>query len=99
MSLNNLGSFCSILAREFIYGLRDKNEQGPALAGTMSKNPIRTRYFCFNKNANKIMYTNAKIRIHPVGIYLLKANNENSRTKCVICIKLTKKDTGTTSLT
>ena len=37
------------------------------------------------------MYTNAKIRIYPVGIYLLKVNNENSRTGCVICSKLTKK--------
>ena len=45
------------------------------------------------------MYTNAKIRIHPAGIYLLKVNNENSRTKCVICINLTKKDTRVTSLT
>ena len=45
------------------------------------------------------MYTNAKIRIYPVGTYLLKVNNENSRTRCVICSKLTKKDTGTTSLT
>ena len=26
------------------------------------------------------MHINAKIRIHPVGIYLLKVNNENSRT-------------------
>ena len=37
------------------------------------------------------MYTNAKIKIYPVGIYLLKVNNENSRTRCVICSKLTKK--------
>ena len=42
------------------------------------------------------MYTNAnvkitKIRIYPVGIYLLKVNNENSRTMCVIYSKLTKK--------
>ena len=45
------------------------------------------------------MYTNAKIRMYPVGIYLLEVNNENSRTRCVICSKLIKKDTGTTSLT
>ena len=32
----------------------------------------------------KYMYTNAKIRIYPVGIYLLKVNNENSKTRCVI---------------
>ena len=32
----------------------------------------------------KQMYTNAKIRTYPVGIYLLKVNNENSRTSCVI---------------
>ena len=33
------------------------------------------------------------------GNTLLKVNNENSRTRCVICLELTKKDTGTTSLT
>ena len=36
-------------------------------------------------------YTNAKIRIYPVGIYLLKGNNENYRTRCEICSKLKKK--------
>ena len=30
------------------------------------------------------MYTKAKIRIYTAGIYLLKVNNENSRTRCVI---------------
>ena len=39
------------------------------------------------------MYTNAKMRIYPVGIYLLKVNNENSRTRFIICSKLTKKET------
>ena len=38
------------------------------------------------------MYTNEKIRIYPAGIQLLKVNNENSGTRCVICSKLTKKD-------
>ena len=33
ISLNNRCSFCSMLAREFIYGLRDNNEQGPTLTG------------------------------------------------------------------
>ena len=37
------------------------------------------------------MSTNAKIKTYPVGIYLLKVNNENSRTSCVICSKLAKK--------
>ena len=36
------------------------------------------------------MYTNAKIRIYSVGIYLLKVNNENSRRRCVIYSKLKK---------
>ena len=40
------------------------------------------------------MCTNAKIRIHLVDIYLFIVNNENSRAKFVICIKLTEKDTG-----
>ena len=46
-----------------------------------------------------IMYTNAKIRIYPMGIYLLKVNNENYRARRVIYSKLKKKDTITTSLT
>ena len=37
------------------------------------------------------MYANAKISIYLVGIYLLKVNDENSRTRCVICLKLTKR--------
>ena len=37
-SPNNLGSFCSTLAQEFIYGLRDNNEQGSTLTGTLFKN-------------------------------------------------------------
>ena len=41
------------------------------------------------KNANNAK--NAKIRTYPVGIYLLKVNNKNSRTSCVICSKQTKK--------
>ena len=35
----------------------------------------------------KQMYTNAKIRTYPVGIYLLKVKTENSRISCVICLK------------
>ena len=37
------------------------------------------------------MYTKAKIRIYPADNHLLKVNNENSRTRCVICSELTKK--------
>ena len=40
------------------------------------------------------MYKNAKIRIYPTGINLLKVNHENSRTQGV----QSKKDTGTTPL-
>ena len=39
------------------------------------------------------MYTNAKIRIYPVGIYLLKVDNENFRTRYIIGSKLTTKKT------
>ena len=48
-----------------------------------------TRFMDLSLTTN--MHTNAKVRIYPVGIYLLKVNDENSRTKCVICSKLTKK--------
>ena len=37
------------------------------------------------------MYTNARIRIYPTGIYLLNVNNQKSRTRCEICSNLTKK--------
>ena len=32
---NNLGSFCSMLAQDFIYDFWDNNEQGPTLTGTL----------------------------------------------------------------
>ena len=58
----------------------------------MLKNLIRTQDFYYSvKMLIKYIYTNAKIRIYHVGIYLLKVNNENSRTSCVICSKLTNK--------
>ena len=37
------------------------------------------------------MLTNAKIKIYPVGIYLLKVNNKNFRGRCVNCSQLTEK--------
>ena len=37
------------------------------------------------------MYTNTEIRIYPVEIYMLKVNDENSRTRCVICSKFKKR--------
>ena len=37
------------------------------------------------------MYKNAKIRIYPVGAYLLKVNSESYRKRCVTCSRLTKK--------
>ena len=52
-----------------------------------------------NKCTQNKMGINAKIRIYPMDIYLQKINNENSRTRFVVCSKLTKKDTRTTSLT
>ena len=36
------------------------------------------------------MQTNAHIRIYSAGIYLFKASNIDSRTRCEICSKLTK---------
>ena len=55
----------------------------------MLKKLILTWYFCCSKNANKINVHKAKIRMYPAGIYLLKVNNENSITRCVIGSKLT----------
>ena len=39
------------------------------------------------------MYINPKIRIFPAGIYLLKVDNENFRTRYIIGSKLTTKKT------
>ena len=41
----------------------------------------------------KIAFDESKIleRGHPVGIYLLKVNNRNTRARCEICSKLTIK--------
>ena len=38
-------------------------------------------------NDNKVKY----LTPHPAGIYLLKVNNRNTRTRCEICSKLTIK--------
>ena len=35
LPLKNLGSFCSLLAQEFIYNLLDNNKQGLKLTGTI----------------------------------------------------------------
>ena len=32
-----------------------------------------------------------KVKVYPAGIYLLKVNNRNTRTRCEICSKLTIK--------
>ena len=37
-------------------------------------------------------------KLYPVGIYLLKVNNRNTRTRREICSKFNNKDTRTTSL-
>ena len=52
------------------------------------KNPIWTQHFCYSKNANKIIHKCKNQNILS-GYYLLKVNNENSRTRCEICPKLT----------
>ena len=57
----------------------------------VKKTLIRTRYFCYNKNAKKTSVHKRKNQKIPAGIYLLKINNDNSKTRCTICSKLTKK--------
>ena len=42
-----------------------------------------------NKNSKKDVESNEIL--NPVGIYLLKVNNRNTRTRCEICSKLTIK--------
>ena len=46
--------------------------------------------FASLKTGNPFFLNNTKrIRNGPAGIYLLKANNRNTRTRCEICSKLT----------
>ena len=55
--------------------------------------------FCFKSNIFKNIYfgkliwrsTRDSILSSPVGIYMLKVNNRNTRTRCKICSKLTIK--------
>ena len=37
------------------------------------------------------MLTNSETLLFPVGIYLFKVNNRNTRKQCKVCSKLTKK--------
>ena len=68
----------------------------------MTLKPNKKHIFVTVKMQNKCtqnkLGANAKIRIYPAGVYLLRVNN-NSRTMCAIYSKITKKDTRTTSLT
>ena len=42
-------------------------------------------------NPKKTLTTSIRLLHFPVGIYLLKVNNRNTRTRCEICSKLTIK--------
>ena len=54
------------------------------------KNLIKTQYFCYSKNANRINVDKCRNQIIPSRYYLLNVSNENSRARYVICSKLTK---------
>ena len=43
------------------------------------------------RDGNRSVSTKRPIYYHPAGIYLLKVNNRNTRTRCEICSKLTIK--------
>ena len=56
--LNNLGSFCSMLAREFIYGFRDNDEQGPTLTETSSQTTFWKKNFLKNVKQSTVFSLN-----------------------------------------
>ena len=47
---------------------------------------------------NGFIWFYSSSNVYPAGIYLLKVNNRNSRTKCEICSKVNNKDTRTTPI-
>ena len=51
-------------------------------------NVCKTTFFIILKISSKLLFTFHTI---PAGIYLLKVNNRNTRTRCEICSKLTIK--------
>ena len=51
---------------------------------------IKLNFFLHERKVKqKVKYPENEKRIYPVGIYLLKVNNRNTRTRCEICSKLT----------
>ena len=45
----------------------------------------------FDENSERLKaenYFHKNVRSYPVGIYLFKVNNRNTRTRCEICLKL-----------
>ena len=52
---------------------------------------INTRMASYSESQKLIFINNNDINRTPAGIYLLKVNNRNTRTRCEICSKLTIK--------
>ena len=56
--LNNLGSFCSMFAREFIYGFWDNNGQELTLTGTSSQATFWKKTFSGNVKESTVFSVN-----------------------------------------
>ena len=67
----------------------------PAIFSVLPGTPKPQKFFQVDKNPCKFQYgwLDRKKHLVPVGIYLLKVNNRNTRTSCEICSKLTAKTT------
>ena len=67
--LNNLGSFCSMLARLFIYDFRDNNRKWPTLTGTSSQ-------ATFWKNTLSQFLWIIAFKKHGLGKWRIKSSNK-----------------------
>ena len=61
------------------------------LGGEKNQNMTRKSLLVLELSLNLFPLKDAYRRFRPAGIYLLKVNNRNTRTRCEICSKLTIK--------
>ena len=74
----NLLILCEIAWFSFLFQFFSNVETAKQIKKKIKKKVETGKYLTFNKN-------------YPAGIYLLKVNNRNTRTRCEICSKLTIK--------
>ena len=63
------------------------DEQNETVSGYFKKKKLNKIDYIYGQKSQVSMVTT----IIPAGIYLLKVNNRNTRTRCEICLELTMK--------